>query len=64
MAPFGAQTTIGKLWVSEKIIFLQITGPNALIFGLKYPWDKEIEVSANKVPGVKHGPAPRGHVVV
>jgi len=31
---------------------------NALIFGMKQPWDKEIQVCANKVPGVINGPTP------
>jgi len=28
------------------------------------PWDTEIQVCANKVPGVISGPAPRGHSFV
>jgi len=28
------------------------TIPNALIFGMKQPWDKETQMCANKVPGV------------
>jgi len=32
---------------------------DALIFGMKQPWDKEMQVCANKVPGVI-SPAPRG----
>jgi len=27
-----------------------------LIFGIKQPWDKDIQVCANKVPGVINGP--------
>jgi len=33
--------------------------PNALIFGMKQPWDQEILVCANKVPGVINGATPR-----
>jgi len=32
---------------------------NALIFGMKQPWDKEIQVCAKKVPGVINSPTPR-----
>jgi len=28
------------------------------------PWDKDIQICANKVPGVINGPAPRGHIFV
>jgi len=37
----------------------QTNGLNALIFGMKQPWDKEIQVCANKVPRVINGPTPR-----
>jgi len=42
----------------------QTTGLNALIFGMKQPWDKEIQGCANKVPGIINGPAPRGHTFI
>jgi len=32
---------------------------NALIFGVEHPWDKKIQVFANRVPGVINGPCPR-----
>jgi len=43
----------------SKIFLSQISGPNALIFGMKQPWDKEIQVRANKVSGVINGPTSR-----
>jgi len=48
-----------KYWVSEKTFLSQTTGLNALIFGLKHPWDKK-----NKVPGVINGPALREHNLI
>jgi len=44
--------------VSERIFLSQTTGPNALIFSMKHPLDKEIKGDANEVPGVINGPAP------
>jgi len=37
----------------------QTNGLNALIFGMKQPCDKEIQVCLNKAPGVINGPTPR-----
>jgi len=34
---------------------------NALMFGMKYPWDKEIQVCINKIPGVINGPTKIGY---
>jgi len=42
-----------------KIIPLTSHRLDALIFGMKHPWDKETQVCANKFPGVVC-PAPRG----
>jgi len=43
----------GKFLVSEKLFLSQVTtGPNALIYGRKQPWDKGIPICINKIPGV------------
>jgi len=31
---------------------------NALMFGMDYPWGKEIQICSNKVPRVMYGPTP------
>jgi len=36
---------------------------NALLFGMEHPWDKEIQICANKVPWVINGPAPGDKVL-
>jgi len=53
-----ANQEAGPFWGPERgynrgnIGYLKnIPSPNALIFGMKQPWDKEIKVCANKVPG-------------
>jgi len=45
--------------IGEILDISQTNGPNALIFGMKQPCDKEIQVCANKVPGVINGPITR-----
>jgi len=54
LAPFGARKRLqmGKFWVSEKLFLSQTTGLNALIFGMKQPWEKETQVCTNTIPGV------------
>jgi len=42
-----------------KNVPLTNNGPNILIFGMKQPWDKEIQVCATKVHRVINGPTPR-----
>jgi len=42
-----------------KNVPLTNNSPNALIFGMKQPWDKEIQDCAIEVPGVINGPTPR-----
>jgi len=57
----GAQkeATVGEILGIWKIFLSQTNGTNALIFSMKQPWDKEIQVCSNKVPGVINGPIPR-----
>jgi len=59
LTPFGAQTEakIGKILGLCKNILLTHQS------GLK-PWDKEIKICANEVPGVINGHVLRGHTVV
>jgi len=46
LAPFGAQkeVAIGEILGIWKLFLSQTTNPNALIFGMKQPWDKETQV--------------------
>jgi len=63
LAPFGAQkkATIGEIWgIWKKIPLTYHIWPDALVFGMKHPWDKEIQLCTNNVPGVINGPTPRG----
>jgi len=46
---------------TSKIFFSCTTGWNALIFGMEHPWDKEIQLYSNELPGVINGHALRGH---
>jgi len=58
--PFwGPEVTMGEILGIWKIFLSQTNGLNALIFGMKQPWDKKIQVCANKVPGVINGHTPR-----
>jgi len=61
LVPFGAQkeATIGEILGIRKIFLSQINGQNALIFSMKQFWEKEIQICANKVPGVINAPTPR-----
>jgi len=61
LVTFEAQkeSTIVKILGICKIFLSQINGPNALLFGMKQPWEKEIHVCSNKVPGVINGPTPK-----
>jgi len=43
---------IGEIW---RILKFTAACRNALLFGMEYPWDKEIQVCGNEVPGVKNG---------
>jgi len=58
--PFGAQTEVS---IGSVLGYLKNYSSHELlawIFGMKHPWDKEIQVCANKVPEVINGPNPRG----
>jgi len=37
---------------------------NALIFGMEYPWGKEIHICSNEVPGVINGHTLRGQFYI
>jgi len=50
----------GSFWYLKKNFLSKSNNLIALIFGMKQHRDKEIQVCANKVPGVINGPAPRG----
>jgi len=58
------ETTIGEILGNLKLFLSQTTSLNALIFGIKQPWDKETHVCTNKVPRVIHGPVPKGPIFV
>jgi len=42
-------------------IFLRTAASNGTIFSMEHPFDKEIQMCSNKVPGITNGHALRGH---
>jgi len=57
LVPFGVQNR-EKFWYHKQIFFSKTTGLNELVFGMEYPWDKDVQVCTNKAPGVINGHAP------
>jgi len=37
---------------------------NGTIFNMEHPWEKEIKMCSNKVPGVTNGYTLRGHIFI
>jgi len=45
----------------KKIFFSRTAAPNVTIFRKEQPYDQEIQLCSNEVPGVANGHALRGH---
>jgi len=54
------EATIGEILGIWTIFLSQTNGPNALIFGMKQPWDKEIQVVQIEFLGSWMAPPPEG----
>jgi len=67
LVPFGGperRYNRGQFWISEKYSSHIPIAECIDIWYEALPWDKEIQVCANKVPGVINDPTPRGHSFV